>query len=127
MTRRRFMRIQTWSRWFAVKLGAAQSLRCHGPATRLSPNAPTRSRGASCFQIPGTLEYAQRIRSAVKLREGFLQIGDLWQIVVHDVRLGRMRVEVVLVILLRAIKSLQRGDLCDDLTRIYLRSVELLH
>ena len=69
-------------------------------------------------QDPGTsdsVENSVGLIFAVEFREFFLQVLQLRQIVVDDIGLVRVALQVVLMILLGAIKGGERRDLRDDL------------
>src|SRR5690349_2762517 len=62
---------------------------------------------------------------AIKGRQLLLELGELGQVVVDDVRLIRVKREIVLVIVLGRIELVERHYLRDDRLAEHLRGVEL--
>lgn len=62
---------------------------------------------------------------AIEVGKFFLEVFEFGKVVHHDVGFVGMVLQVVLVVVLGGVETLQRNDLCDDGLRINLRGAEL--
>ena len=62
----------------------------------------------------------------VKTWELFAKVGDLWEVVNHDIRLVGMQGSVVLMVVLSRIELIEGDDLSDDCSRKNFGLIELI-
>src|SRR5260370_15927627 len=88
-----------------------------------------RSRSRNCGGTGGTAVSVSRTEGfalrLIEARKILFQIFQLGQIVVNDVRILGIVFQIILVVALGGVKYLEWLDLCDDLSGVNFRGIEL--